>query len=146
MANIAKLRESPEFANSGLKWSEDDDLYLMKNVQNKISYDKIATHLKRTVKSIEMRAWQNIIDNIDAKNTIEHLCNKFHVSVDTVRKYKDDSEAKELMQKEKKEAKATKDDSKPLTDQTAILLEIRDILLILAKNSLELSEKLSKTK
>jgi len=144
--NPSKAREDPKLANFGRRWTEADDLYIMKGANDNMDYDKMAESLKRTPNSVKLRIYMNILKYVSEKNTIEQLCKKFNVKKEDVLQFKEDSDIKELQAKEKKEAnkikraeeKEEKEKSKKADE--GLLLEIRDVLLILAKNSIELSD------
>jgi len=144
--NSTKIREDPKLINFGRRWTEAEDLYIMKGANDNMDYDKMAESLKRTSNSVKLRVYMNILKYVSEKNTIEQLCKKFNVKKEDVLQFKEDSDIKEQQAKEKREAnkikkaeeKEEKEKSKKAED--GLLLEIRDVLLILAKNSIELSD------
>jgi hypothetical protein len=84
---INKLKEEPETANSGNKWTTLEDNQLMEMIRDNIitttvvDYHKIANKFKRTVGSIKARIKLNIYKMIDEDNAIETLCDKYLIDV-----------------------------------------------------------------
>jgi len=55
------MQNNPELSNHGKKWDNEDDLKLIKYVEENKSYDDIAFEFKRTIGSIRTRVLDKII-------------------------------------------------------------------------------------
>lgn len=73
------LRQNPDTANAGSKWSIEDDVNLRKYILENKSHDEIAFLFKRTLSSISSRVLNNIIlPEYDGKNFSE-LITKYNI-------------------------------------------------------------------
>tara|TARA_B110000003_G_scaffold276466_1_gene323100 strand:- start:4617 stop:5087 length:471 start_codon:yes stop_codon:yes gene_type:complete len=114
---MQKLRENPETINAGQRWTNEDDKKLMEMIDNNIitkntiDYHTISSAFKRTTGSIKARIQLNVYNMIDETNTIESLCNKYHLEVSEMNIFVDKQKSKkEYKQPENKSTKITIDD------------------------------------
>jgi len=135
---ILELRNNPDTERAGLKWLKEEDDELLEQVNNKIPIDDIAKIHKRTSISIKMRIMQHTINliNTDDNISIENACNIMNIDIDEFKKFKETKDAKNNTEKViKKDAKNNtekvikKDDDKYMN----LLMEIRDLLIIISK-------------
>ena len=114
---MQKLRENPEIINAGQPWTNEDDKQLIEMINNNIitkntiDYHTISSAFKRTVGSIKARIKLNVYNMIDETNTIEYLCNKYHLEVSKMNIFVDKQKSKKENKKsENKSTKTTIDD------------------------------------
>jgi hypothetical protein len=85
-AKFEELKENPNTANIGTKWTEEDDKKLMKIVDNyilnnnEINYNNIALEFKRTIGSIVARIKLNVYRMINDQTNVGELCNKYQIN------------------------------------------------------------------
>ena len=111
---MQKLRENPETINAGQPWTNEDDKQLIEMINNNIitkntiDYHTISSAFKRTVGSIKARIKLNVYNMIDETNTIENLCNKYHLELTEMNIFIDKQKSKkEYKQTENKSTKTT---------------------------------------
>jgi len=151
---MQKLRENSETINAGQRWTNEDDKQLMEMINNNIitkntiDYHTISSAFKRTVGSIKARIQLNVYNMIDETNTIEDLCNKYHLELTEMNIFIDKQKSKKEYKKpENKSTKTTIDDIYNLlisyrTDFEEIKQSIKRINKKLKK--LELNENIIK--
>ena len=96
------LRKNEETSRVGKKWTVEEDEELMKELNDKKSYEEIALNHKRTIGGIKSRVICNILylHYKDKSKTIEELSLEYNIENDLVLKYinkieiKKDSEIK----------------------------------------------------
>ena len=96
------LRKNEETSRVGKKWAVEEDEELMKELNDKKSYEEIALNHKRTIGGIKSRVICNILylHFKDKSKTIEELSLEYNIENDLVLKYinkieiKKDSEIK----------------------------------------------------
>ena len=127
---ILELRNNPDTERAGLKWLKEEDDELLEQVNNKIPIDDIAKIHKRTSTSIKIRIMQHTINliNTDDNISIENACTIMNIDIDEFKKFKEKTDAKNNTEKViKKDIK--KDEDKYMN----LLMEIRDLLIIISK-------------
>tara|TARA_Y100000389_G_C17471304_1_gene531413 strand:+ start:4049 stop:4459 length:411 start_codon:yes stop_codon:yes gene_type:complete len=104
--NYKKLRENPETANVGKKWSDEDLQNLNQYIDNdNFDYDFIATQLKRTSGSIRSKVFHIYIypefTNGDGIS-ITNLSSKYNIDKDILEQYLKKQENNIQLQSSKK--------------------------------------------
>ena len=111
------LRKNEETSRVGKKWTVEEDEELMKELNDKKSYEEIALNHKRTIGGIKSRVICNILylHYKDKSKTIEELSLEYNIEIDLVLKYinkmdnkmeiKDSNESTILKYIDKKEIK-----------------------------------------
>ena len=83
------LRKNEETSRVGKKWTVEEDEELMKELNDKKSYEEIALNHKRTIGGIKSRVICNILylHFKDKSKTIEELSLEYNIEIDLVLKY-----------------------------------------------------------
>ena len=83
------LRKNEETSRVGKKWAVEEDEELMKELNDKKSYEEIALNHKRTIGGIKSRVICNILylHYKDKSKTIEELSLEYNIEIDLVLKY-----------------------------------------------------------
>ena len=83
------LRKNEETSRVGKKWAVEEDEELMKELNDKKSYEEIALNHKRTIGGIKSRVICNILylHFKDKSKTIEELSLEYNIEIDLVLKY-----------------------------------------------------------
>ncbi len=83
------LRKNEETSRVGKKWAVEEDEELMKELNDKKSYEEIALNHKRTIGGIKSRVICNILylHFKDKSKTIEELSLEYNIENDLVLKY-----------------------------------------------------------
>jgi hypothetical protein len=124
--------------NAGLRWSTEEHNELIHKAQN-TPLEELAKHFERTVSALSTRIKQHISSTVDDENTLEELCQKYHVAIDDMLFFIEREKQKDQTRKEpiKKQVMKTVDTCQHITNNnlnTQLLTEIRDLLnLIVAK-------------
>ena len=86
---MANLRKNEETSRIGAKWSNEEVEELMKELNDKKSYEEIALNHKRTIGGIKSRVICNILylHFKDKSKTIEELSLEYNIENDLVLKY-----------------------------------------------------------
>jgi len=75
--NFIKFQSNDETSNCGKRWNIEDDLKLIKYMEENKSYSDIAIELKRTTGSIKSRVLDKIIFLEYNDNNVLELANKY---------------------------------------------------------------------
>ena len=143
------LRKNEETSRVGKKWTVEEDEELMKELNDKKSYEEIALNHKRTIGGIKSRVICNILylRYKDKSKTIEELSLEYNIEIDLVLKYinkmdnkmeiKDSNESTILKYIDKKEIK------KDSEIKTKVNIEILyDKIISLENRMLSIEKKL----
>ena len=143
------LRKNEETSRVGKKWAVEEDEELMKELNDKKSYEEIALNHKRTIGGIKSRVICNILylHFKDKSKTIEELSLEYNIEIDLVLKYinkmdnkmeiKDSNESTILKYIDKKEIK------KDSEIKTKVNIEILyDKIISLENRMLSIEKKL----
>jgi hypothetical protein len=143
------LRKNEETSRVGKKWTVEEDEELMKELNDKKSYEEIALNHKRTIGGIKSRVICNILylHFKDKSKTIEELSLEYNIENDLVLKYinkmdnkieiKDSNESTILKYIDKKEIK------KDSEIKTKVNIEILyDKIISLENRMLSIEKKL----
>jgi len=85
--NIQKLRENPETANAGTKWTEDEINNLLYEIKKNISLDEIAKIHKRTPSSITGKLYSISIKLLEKNMDINEVSKVVNLSVISIQDY-----------------------------------------------------------
>ena len=100
--NILKLKEKPETANVGKRWTDEDINQLLLQRKNDMPLEEIATLHKRTINSVKSKLLHYAVSILD-KKTIEEASEIVKLSVPCI---------KEHMNKDNSKKPATKKEQK----------------------------------
>jgi len=106
--NIMKLQSNDETSNCGKRWNIEDDLKLIKYMEENKSYDDIAIEFKRTIGSIKSRVLDKIIFPEYNDDNCQELAKKYRY--DDVEYFKKCLENKKRICEEKLKPKVKKED------------------------------------
>jgi hypothetical protein len=106
--NIMKLQSNDETSNCGKRWNIEDDLKLIKYMEENKSYDDIAIEFKRTIGSIKSRVLDKIIFSEYNEENCQELAKKYRY--DDVEYFKKCLENKKRICEEKLKPKVKKED------------------------------------
>lgn len=130
VAHLLSLRENPNTARAGMKWTNEEDIELMKQVEDGIDIDDIAKAHKRTNTGVKARIMSNALAMMESKNmTMEQVSVCVHISVEDLQEYKQKQETKKATSRnEKPKVESITNDDKYMK----ILVEIRNLLKVIA--------------
>ena len=131
------MQNNPELSNHGKKWDNEDDLKLIKYVEENKSYKDIAIEFKRTIGSIKSRVLDKIIFLEYNDDNVEELAKKYNY--DDVEYLKNYLEKKKIICEEKLKPKEDKVQKSKVIKED-LLEQIMYRLLIIEKR-LESLEK-----
>jgi len=102
-SRLSALREEPETARAGLKWTEEENDQLMKDVMDGMDLDEVAKKHQRTVIGIKSRVMTNALTMMDSKGlTIQDVSKLVHISEDEIEYHRQKQEYKADATKVKK--------------------------------------------
>jgi len=135
--SLAKLREQPETARAGLKWTEDENDQLMKDVMDGMDFNEVAKKYQRTLIGIKSRVMTNALTMMNDRDlTIQDVAKLVHISEDEIEYFRQTQEYKADATKVKKNVtkkdSPSNNDNIPYQDFMSVLTEIRDYLKIIA--------------
>jgi len=136
-SQLANLREQPETARAGLKWTEDENDQLMKDVMDGMDFNEVAKKHQRTLIGITSRVMTNALTMMnDSELTIQDVSKLVHISEDEIEYFRQKQEYKADARKVKKNVTKkdipSNNDNIPYQDFMIVLTEIRDYLKIIA--------------
>lgn len=121
-ANLVKLREEPETARAGLKWSDEEDKLLMNQAFSKLSLKEIAKDHQRTISSIKSRILLHAMEYLD-KKSLEEVSEMINLPVEEIVMFQEKRSKRQLTKLPSQNTNLTSDDK-----YMPILVEIRDLL------------------
>ena len=137
------LREQPETARTGMKWTEDESQELMKHINEGMSLEDIANTHKRTVGGVKNRIMTNAL-NIMKENegmSIDEVSKLVNISVFDLQNYKQYQDNKEkIYKKESDKKESDKKESDNLSSQQMKKLELEMKKLEIKKIELEIKK------
>jgi hypothetical protein len=132
---MQKLREQPETARAGIKWTEEESQELMKHLNDGMSLEDIAKIHQRTVSGVKNRIMLNALNIMKEKkisfDEVSKLVNISVFDLENYKQYQDNKEEKI----DKKES--DKKESDNLSLQQIKKLEIKKLELEIQKLELE---------
>jgi hypothetical protein len=104
---VKLYREIPETARVGLKWTEEEDKQLMKEViDDGMNLEDIAKKHQRTLIGVKMRAMTNALVMMEEKNlSMQELAKMVRISAEDLEIWKEKQERKNMSLKEREERK-----------------------------------------
>ena len=138
---LTALREQPETARAGVKWTEEENEQLMKEVMDGMDgmdLDNVAKKHQRTITGVKSRVMTNALTMmIDRDLTLQDVAKLVHISVEDLENHKQRQEQKATTPKVKqtvtKTSEKVSDDNVSYQDFMNILTEIRDYLKTIAE-------------
>lgn len=130
-------KEHPATVRAGVKWNDEENEELMKEVMDGMNLNDVANKHQRTFTAVKYRVMANaMIMMKDRDLTIQDVSKLVHISVEDLEHHKQKQEQKETTPKIKKtETKKSSNDSISHQDFMSILTEIRDYLKIIAEKT-----------
>jgi hypothetical protein len=105
---LKELRENPDTARAGVKWSEEENSELMERAVEGVNIDEIAKLHKRTVGAVKARIMENALTIVnEGKMTMDEVSNYVHVSMDDLTLYKERNDNKAAKANQKPNQKST---------------------------------------
>lgn len=136
-SRLNALREQPDTARAGVKWTEEENNQLMKEVMDGMDLDEVAMKHQRTITGVKSRVMTNTLTMMkDRDLTLQDVAKLVHISEDELENHRQRQENKADAPKVKKTV--TKQDETSLDnisyqDFMSVLTEIRDYLKIIAE-------------
>jgi hypothetical protein len=125
-ANTISIRDHPETARVGIKWTTDEDEQLMQAAFDGLHVNDIAKTHQRTVSGVKSRLMTNALNMMSERNlTLQEVAKQLHISIEELENHKQ-------MRKDTKQ-KAPSNDKCSDQKITNLLTEIRDYLKIIAE-------------
>jgi len=135
-SRLIALREQPDTARAGVKWTEEENEQLMKEVTDGMDLDDVAKKHQRTVTGVKSRVMTNALTIMkDRDLSLQDVAHLVHISVKELEHHKQRQDEKATTPKVKKLVTKVEEPSKN-QDFMSVLTEIRDYLKIIAKNRL----------
>jgi hypothetical protein len=130
------LREHPDTARAGLKWTEEENAKLMQDVADGIDLNEVAKKHQRTFTGVKSRVMTNALAIMKLKDiTLQEISKLVHISEDELKNHMQRQEDKAATPKVKnivtKIDRSYHDDIIPYKDFMSILTQIRDYLKII---------------
>jgi len=135
-SRISILKEQPETARAGVKWTEEENNQLMtKVIEDGIDVDEVAKEHQRTVGAVKSRIMMNALNMMKERDiTLQEVAKLVHIPENEIEIYRQRVENKAVEKKTVKENtnKASHTDDFSYQDFMSVLTEIRDYLKIIA--------------
>lgn len=137
-SRINALREQPETARVGVKWTEEENDQLMKEVMEGMDLEEIAKKHQRTITGVKSRVMSNALTIMNERDlSLQDVAKLVHISLEDMELHKQRQEQKASAPKAKKtvpKAEEQSDDGNiSYHDLMSVLTEIRDYLKIIAE-------------
>lgn len=150
-SRLSALREDPNTAHFGMKWTEEEDVKLMNHATSNMDMENIAKAHKRTISSVKSRIMSNALSMMETNGmTLDEISRHVHIPPEELREHKKMNDQKKQKQKQKqahanhanhtnhaKDTGPTKSSHPSETQESdndkymQILIEIRDLLKVL---------------
>lgn len=134
---LTALREQPDTARAGVKWTDEENEQLMKEVMDGMNLDDVAKRHQRTITGVKSRVMTNALTMMtDEDLTLQDVSNLVNISVEDLENHKRRQEQKATTPKVKKtvtKMSEEQSDDNISQDFMNILTEIRDYLKIIAE-------------
>ncbi len=129
----AKIKANPLTSNHGKRWSKDEEYMLVREINSNMSIVEIAQIHKRTESGINKHIEKMAYDDFKKNNeSIENICIRYKISNIEFDKIIKTNEVKNGFIKKENLQKS----------ENEILIEIRNILLQIEKNTRNISRKI----
>lgn len=136
-SRIKTLKEQPETARVGVKWTEKENEQLMTKVmEDGIDIDEVAKEHQRTVGAVKSRIMMNALKMMkDRDITLQEVAKLVHIPENEIEIYRQSVENKavEKTTVNKKVKKSSHTDNFSYQDVMSVLIEIRDYLKVIAE-------------
>ena len=127
---MKNLREQPNTARVGIKWTEEEDNDVMKEALDGMNLHDIAKKHERTIGGIKIRIMNNLLTIMKDRNlSIQDLQKPVYISVEDLENHKQRQEKKKPVTKIQE---TSNNDNVPYKEFMIVLTEIRDYLKIIA--------------
>jgi len=131
------MRENPETSRAGMRWSDDEDRFLMSNVRRGVDLESIAKHHCRSVRSIRCRLIVKAEELIRGGMTIEAASECVRIPVESILEFR----AEQAMKREQQQQQQSQNPYAKNGAQSQynyqrgieLFTEIRDYLKIIAE-------------
>lgn len=123
-------------ARVGVKWTEDENEQLMKEVMDGVDLADVAKKHQRTISGVKLRVMTNALTMMtDRDLTLQDVAKLVHISVEDLENHKQRQEQKSYNTKKNrnKDTEEPSDENISYQDFKKILIEIRDYLKIIAE-------------
>ena len=124
--NIQKLKEKPETANVGKRWTDDEVTELLLQRKNDMSLEYIATFHKRTITSIKSKLLHYATSILD-KKSIEEASEIVKLSVPCIKEYMNKENSKKPATKKETKSNEMDEKIKSILDDFAVVTNINNL-------------------
>lgn len=124
--NIQKLKENPETANVGKRWTDDEVTELLLQRKNDISLEDIATFHKRTITSIKSKLLHYAVSILD-KKTIEEASDIIKLSIPCIKEHINKENSKKSVVKSKIKSNEMDEKIKSILDDFSVVTNINNL-------------------
>lgn len=137
-SRLNALREQPDTARAGVKWTEEENNQLMKEVMDGMDLDEVAKKHQRTITGVKSRVMTNALTMMkDRDLSLQDVAKLVHISEDELENHRQRQEDKAAAPKVKKTVtkayEQPHNDNISYQDFMSVLTEIRDYLKIIAE-------------
>ncbi len=137
-SRLNALREQPDTARAGVKWTEEENDQLMKEVMDGMDLEEVAKKHQRTFTGVKSRVMTNALTMMNDRDlSIQGVAKLVHISIEDMELHKQRQEQKASAPKAKKTVQKAEvqsnDGSISNQDFMSVLIEIRDYLKIIAE-------------
>lgn len=135
-SRLLGMRDKPETARAGVKWTEEENQELMDRVKKHMTLEEIAHKHQRTVSAVKCRVMDNALNmmNMDGL-TLEAVARVVNIPAEDIEGYKRQKEAKPKPQNKKVGTSTMHCNNTDMQSDSilTLLTEIRDYLKIIAE-------------
>lgn len=119
------LKEQPETARICIRWSDNENQELMKQINEGMNLEDIAKSHQRTVTAVKYRIMSNALNIMKEKElSFDEVSKLVNISVNDLENYKQELEEKQKIKLKQQEDKTNKNESNNLSLQQIIKLEL----------------------
>jgi hypothetical protein len=135
---VNALKQQPETARIGVKWTEEENEQLMKEAMDGMDLEEVAKKHQRTISGVKSRVMTNALTMMkDRDLSLQDVAKMVHISVEDLENHKQRQEEKATTPKVNKPAmkiqESSNNDSVSHQEFMSVLTEIRDYLKIIAE-------------
>lgn len=133
-SRLNALREQPDTARAGVKWTKVENDQLMKEVMEGMDLEEVAKKHQRTITAVKSRVMSNALTMMHERDlSLEDMAKLVHISVEDIELHKQRQDQKATTPKVRKREEQSNDGSISYQDFMSVLIEIRDYLKIIAE-------------
>lgn len=101
-ARMIALRENPDTAHAGMKWTEEEDVELMNHATSNMDVEYIAKVHKRTITAVKSRIMSNALSLMETNGmTLDEISKHVHIPLEELQEHKQMENQKKQKLKQK---------------------------------------------